>query len=187
MTGAGLFRLGAKDIEKTPGSGPERRGRELSAGPSANALHHAALVGDDHRVETLLAFGVEADARLQSEEERGRTPLHSAVIAAGDRLWRAADLRIFRQLLEAKADPNARDDLGRTPLMHLALVGADWRLVDLLLEAGADPTLLDWKGFDAHAYAVSRGQPRIAALLRGSTVERRLSPHRLRATERALA
>ncbi|HEX2751815.1 MAG TPA: ankyrin repeat domain-containing protein, partial [Alphaproteobacteria bacterium] len=69
------------------------------------------------------------------------------------------DIPAMREALEAGANPNVRmDDVGRTPLMHLA--GLSWydRLsaTNLLLEFGADATLSDQNGRTAlHVVAES--------------------------------
>ena len=59
---------------------------------------------------------------------------------------------IVARFLAMGADPNARDELDRTPLHHLAIAASDRpnapcyqhvEALKLLLEAGADPTLRD--------------------------------------------
>jgi cytohesin len=48
-------------------------------------------------------------------------------------------------LLAARADPNIKDNMGRTPL-HLASCKGYRNFVRLLLEMGANPTVRDNKG-----------------------------------------
>jgi hypothetical protein len=73
---------------------------------------------------------------LETRNAAGRTLLAAAVIHA----WP----RIVRLLLEHSADPNARDQLGRTPLHHAAEHSVD--SVKLLLAAGADAKARDDEG-----------------------------------------
>lgn len=50
---------------------------------------------------------------------------------------RSLDFGAVRKLLEAGADPNARDQNGQTPLHHAARIG-DEEVCKLLIDAGAD-------------------------------------------------
>jgi ankyrin repeat protein len=64
---------------------------------------------------------------------------------------------IVRECLEGGADPNARDRLGRTPLMRaVRSVILEPNVVDVLLEFGADPLAGDMFGMTALAYACRR-------------------------------
>ena len=55
------------------------------------------------------------------------------------------DLVRVRELLATGADPNVRDDEGRTPL-HQAVLGNSVGLIGLLLEAKADVNAADQHG-----------------------------------------
>ena len=68
---------------------------------------------------------------------------------------------VVARLLRAGADPGAaeaRDNAGRTPLHHATLnPRAGVGLVEVLLEAGADPTAADRGGDTPLHYAASAG------------------------------
>lgn len=74
----------------------------------------------------------------------GSTPLH---LAAAN-----ADPGPLKALIDAGADPNARDHDGMTPL-HVAAYSQNARHAQLLLEAGADPYALTASGRDPTSVA----------------------------------
>ena len=93
------------------------------------ALHYAAFFGSPEAVRALVAGGADLEARSTNKEFAPEaTPLHSAV-AAG-RIDNA------EALLEAGADPNARQHGGFTPLMEAEHRG-DLDLAELLIRHGA--------------------------------------------------
>ncbi len=61
--------------------------------------------------------------------EKGRTPLHFAVIRRKH--------EVVRYLLKKGANPNLRDDYGNTPL-HYAYENGDVEMVSILMRAGVD-------------------------------------------------
>lgn len=65
------------------------------------------------------------------------TPLHVA-----------RDVGDVRTLLNAGADPNVQDWIGRTPLHHAVVGYKDPAIITALLEAGADPDVQDQEGRD---------------------------------------
>ena len=79
----------------------------------------------------------------------GATALHLA--AAHDELETAISL------LASGADTNKRDRWGRTPLFQ-AIVSASPHLVDILLEFGADPNIIDHNGEVSLHHLSSRRQ-----------------------------
>ena len=85
-------------------------------------------------IRVLLAAGADVDARNGS----GATPLH---VAAGV----SRNGAVIAELVEAGADLNARDREGNTPL-HASWHNQDHRVAYLLLELGADGTLVNDSG-----------------------------------------
>lgn len=91
-------------------------------------LHEAARHGRLAAVRSLLADGLEPDARISDEAD---TALVLAV--------RRGHVPVVRALLEAGADPNRRDLDGLTPLMRAVIDGSDAEsTVRQLVALGAD-------------------------------------------------
>ncbi|ELU17633.1 hypothetical protein CAPTEDRAFT_38727, partial [Capitella teleta] len=76
---------------------------------------------------------------LESVDNQGNTVLHHASSQADERMFHV------QFLLDARADANARDCFGMTPL-HLAAMRGDLSLVKMLERNGADFTVRDDKG-----------------------------------------
>lgn len=74
------------------------------------------------------------------------------------------DLIKVRNALADGADPNARDEDGRTPLFS-GVLGGSIGLVGLLLESGADVNARDAHGFTPLHFAAQEMLPEIARLL----------------------
>src|SRR5438034_973993 len=77
----------------------------------------------------------------------------------------AGDLAIVRALLDAGADPNARNRAGRTSLHTVAFTG-DRAMCELLLGAGGDGAIADGQGKTPVDIANDRGNAEVALLLR---------------------
>jgi ankyrin repeat protein len=100
-------------------------------------LYEAIRQGDEARVLELLKAGIDPNSTwgafflLHASSAIGMVPpLHYA-------LWRD-EPKIAIDLVEAGADPNSRDRLGRTALIVAANAGHE-KLVRALLAKGADP------------------------------------------------
>src|SRR5262249_51931349 len=102
--------------------------RELETRP----VFHAIEQGRIGAITRYLQQGGDVEARNVD----GKTLL----AAAASYSWP----QIVQLLLEHSADPNSRDQQGRTPLHHAATYSAD--SVKLLLAAGADPKVRDKTG-----------------------------------------
>jgi len=130
-------------------------------------LADAVQRGDRQFLEALLA----AKADVNGAQGDGMTALHWA--AASD------DLETARLLIAAGADVKAATRVeGNTPLMIAATTG-DARLLETLLEAGADPNAGNALGTTALMKAASSGSvPAVEALLaRGAGPDARESAH----------
>ena len=93
------------------------------------ALHYAAFFDGPDAVGILVEHGSDLEAASTNEEfAPGAHPLHSAIAA------KRADTAVA--LLEAGADPNARQHGGITPLMEAEQLG-DLELAETLIRYGA--------------------------------------------------
>ncbi len=137
-------------------------------------LHLACTYGWMAVISVLLKLGADVDSRTLPCSERVRrlsspgeepadhdiTPLMVAV--------REGKVEAAKLLLERGADVNARSAIGRSAL-HVA-ANAWWQedvqVVDVLLQAGADPIAQDLNGSTALDYAESRNFNQIAAQLK---------------------
>ncbi len=115
-------------IAALPASAFEARVARTADGVPAAPLHLAAETGDARVIDALSARKVKWD----TGDRYGRTPLEKAVLAGREEAVRA--------LLAAGADPNARNNLGVSPLMRALAMRS--RLTPLLLDS---PTAPDWK------------------------------------------
>ncbi len=148
-----------------------------AAGASASTpLHDAALAGNLRQVKRLVAAGADVNAR----NEQNWTPVDAALLmdhndvaqylmenggksnpqaadADGD-TWligaaAADDKELAVALLEQGADPNHRNNLGRTALMYAAIEGQD-DIAKALLQKNADPNIGDNDGDTALHLAI---------------------------------
>jgi ankyrin repeat protein len=93
-------------------------------------LHGAAAAGDVDGVKSLLKEGYDPN----EFDDLGKTPLHYAA--------EHAHLSVLAELIASEADVNAHDErlIGNTPLGEVA-GNCSYEVAELLIDAGADPTI----------------------------------------------
>ena len=142
-----------------------------------------AMLAEPHGIATvsaLLGAGADLEAAAPMDEDEGdfrATPLWFAVARgenltlvrhllklgadASTSLWAAVwrdDEALCRELLKSKPKLNLRAH-GETPLFYAARLKR-LKTLELLLDAGADPTIVDDRGRDALAIAQARRLPK---------------------------
>ena len=118
----------------------------------------AAFFGHRAIVEFLLKNG--ADLKISARNGQKVTALHGAVARR--------DLEIVKMLLEAGADPNARQERGFAPL-HDAAANGNAALVELLLKHGALANAKTDDGKTPADMAAERGHKEVVERLRKAT------------------
>lgn len=119
----------------------------------ATALHRA--LSEPRFPAALLVPLVQAQRDIDARNSDGETALHLALHSPA----------VVALLLEAGADPDARDRRGRTPLHRAAAMWLGEGSIAQLLAAGADPSLPDPEGRRALEIAGESQLPANVALL----------------------
>jgi len=108
-------------------------------------LHEAAIENENPEITRILASAPNANVDARNSDEN--TPL----IEAARRNSSLGATTTIQHLVNAGADINAEGDQKRTPLLAAALYNSNPKVVDLLLELGADSKAEDALG---HTYDI---------------------------------
>jgi ankyrin repeat protein len=140
------------------------RGADVNAQSvyGATPLHQAAWRGHLLLLQTLLTaepeLNITTNGGTSDGIDFGMTPLILAI--------RRQSLPMVRALLDAGADVNDRNLYDRTAL-HYAAERAESKVIELLLDHGAEPNPVDYEGATPLALALKGGaQPDVIQLLR---------------------
>ena len=136
-----LLMAAALVFHTTPGAGQQSDAGE-------GALIIAVQSGSVDAVRRLLASGSDVD----EPDDLGDTSVHHAI---------GGEAAVLKALLEAGANPNARNSGGISPLM-MAYGAGRTDLIDLLRKAGARLDILDYGGASAYDWAMRGGHPALA-------------------------
>ena len=131
-------------------------------------LHWAAQNGDLEKVRQLIMAGNPVNAF----DDLSFTPLHYAV--------KGEHFEVAKYLLSVGAEVNAHEEekIGNTPLGEIA-EHCSLAMANLLIEAGADPTIPGWMQLTALHKAKARKKPegkRVHDLLESVAKRRRRAP-----------
>lgn len=94
--------------------------------------------------EAKALLGKEFDSLMAKKTKTGRTPLHAAVLHAGN-------LDVINWLISNKADIKAKDVNGQTA-MHYAVAIRSWDVLEVLLKRGGTLTEVDNEGKSVEEY-----------------------------------
>ena len=135
-------------------------------------IHHAVRC---FAIETIKAL-IKAGAKVNAKMKDGRRPLHLISRNGYFSFRRDKQIQIMQLLLANGARPNARDELGQTPLFGLSYVETsknDWPLIATLLDSGARISVKD-VGFDSVKRRLKILNPEVLQLVKKKRKEVRL-------------
>jgi hypothetical protein len=117
------------------------------------ALSYAANRNDTQSIKLLLHH----NAKVELADQQGRTPLMVTSISG--------KLEAAKLLLAYGANPNTKNERGETPLTRTTGEHNNDRVLQVLLDNGADPNFADGEGLTALHYATSYGQTKAMKIL----------------------
>lgn len=163
--------IAAELAADSPAEAPARAQVPASP-PVAKSMHSAAdsrspVPNASAAADTAVAGVAAQPVAAPAARRAALSPPAANVTEAGAALRQAAatgDLSTLDRLLAKPSDINARDAVGRTPLM-LAVLHAQTDAVSALLAYGADPNAADTRGITPLQAARAAGRPAIIAAL----------------------
>lgn len=117
------------------------------------ALHMAIVYEEMTCVKLLIENGADVNLNTDNKEP----PLHAAL---------QCDISYAKLLLEHGADVNIASKTYGFTALHYASSSGNKNMVQLLLEYGADTSIMDDIGFTAEKYAIQYGKKDIVDMLR---------------------
>ncbi|MCJ1400587.1 hypothetical protein MMC11_003793 [Xylographa trunciseda] len=123
-----------------------RLARAVSAEQRDGLGRRGSLLGSKNKYGAEIIQEIQRDSDIDAKDNSGSAPLHLAI-----RRWimtPQVQRQSTRLLLRKKANANAQDNAGNTPL-HIAATSGLLKAVQLLLECGADPHIMNNKGATA--------------------------------------
>ena len=153
-----IHRGAVGDVERLLKGGVSPNAMDARGNP---ALMDASLYGNAQMVELLL--------------QRGADPNRTGVSGTSALMWAVPDVAKVRTLLAHGANPNARSETERTPLLIAASYPGTVDVLRLLLDRGADLRAQDRGGATALSLAVRSADVEVSRFL----AERGLDPNAL--------